>query len=214
VAVGNSGTIASSTNGVEWLLHPLAANQAQPSLLGIAFGSGHFVAVGQSCNSQGCFATIVSSSNGVNWVQQQLTLTYGLSGIAYGRGNWVAVGPDIIVTSPDGANWVQRRSGDALEESWLIGVGYGNGNFVAVGYPGTILQSGDFIVMSIKASGPNGQPSVFLEGTTGLNYMIQSSTDLVTWHDVTTITNTQSATTILDGLPVAPRQMFYRAYAH
>jgi len=52
-----------------------------------------------------------------------------------------------------------------------------------------------------------------LAGPIGLDYTIQTSTDLISWQDVTKITNTQSSKVILDGLPAASGQLFYRAYS-
>src|SRR4051794_38660686 len=76
---------------------------------------------------------------GVNWVKRPSPdgVWAGLRGIAFGAGSWVAVGPSVIATSPDGVNWV-RRTG---MNSYLAGVGYGNGTFLAVGDPGTILNT-------------------------------------------------------------------------
>ena len=54
-----------------------------------------------------------------------------LSAVAYGNGQFVAVGfGGTIVTSTDGVSWVQRESGT---QNYLKGVAYGNGQFVAVG---------------------------------------------------------------------------------
>src|SRR5436309_1397096 len=52
-----------------------------------------------------------------------------LGDIAYGSGQLVAVGSDIVSRSTDGGNWVQRHSG---LPGWLGGIVYGNGRFVAV----------------------------------------------------------------------------------
>jgi hypothetical protein len=54
-----------------------------------------------------------------------------LSGIAYGNGQFVAVGSSgNIVTSADGANWVLRQP---PTHDLISGIAYGNGLFVAVG---------------------------------------------------------------------------------
>src|SRR5205807_461714 len=63
-----------------------------------------------------------------------------LSAVAYGNGQFVAVGfGGTILTSTDGVNWLLRQSGI---QNYLKGVSYGNGQFVAVAY-GTILTSAD-----------------------------------------------------------------------
>src|SRR2546422_3846010 len=74
-----------------------------------------------------------------------------LNGIAYGNGQFVAVGAaDTIVTSADGVDWVLRQSGTT---DWLSDIAYGNGEVVAVGgrsqdhcngcWEGTIVTSAD-----------------------------------------------------------------------
>jgi hypothetical protein len=52
-----------------------------------------------------------------------------------------------------------------------------------------------------------------LEAPTGLDYTIQTSTDLISWHDVTKITSAQSNKVVLDGLPADANHLFYRAYS-
>jgi hypothetical protein len=88
---------------------------------------------------------IATSVDGTNWIQTA-SGTYHLYGVAYGAGQFVAVGGDtdygsVIVTSADGTNWTQRLSGSVDE--FLLGVAYGNGQFVAVGCPGVLLTSTD-----------------------------------------------------------------------
>ena len=130
-------------------------------------------------------------------------------GIAYGNGQFVAVGNSdgtiglrdgvgTIQTSTDGLNWVLRQSGTP-QHTDLRGVAYGNGRFIAVGSGGTILQSGSIIILSITPNAGTGLLSLSLDGPTGLDYTIQTSADLITWHDVTKITNAQSSKVILDG---------------
>ena len=136
VAVGDLGTIVTSTDGSDWVLRESGTTDR---LSDIGYGNGQFVAVGDS-------GTIVTSTDGVNWVQRQSGTSYPLYGIAYGNGQFVAVAsaytgaPGTIVSSADGVNWVQQQSGTAYG---LNGIAYGNGQFVAVGNLGTILSSTD-----------------------------------------------------------------------
>ena len=92
-------------------------------------------------------------------------------------------------------------------------IAYGNGHFVVVGSDGTILQSGSIITLSITPTASTGLLSLSLEGPTGLDYTIQTSTDLISWRDVTKITSAQSNKVILDGLPATSERLFYRAYS-
>src|SRR5437763_199151 len=55
----------------------------------------------------------------------------GLTAISYGSAQFAAVGDHgTILTSADGANWVQRQSGTTNR---LSGISFGNGKFVTVG---------------------------------------------------------------------------------
>src|SRR3989442_53295 len=91
------------------------------------------------------------SADVVNWVQRpSRTQTNYFKGVAYGNGQFVAVGyyvaPSVgglaqtILTSSDGVTWVQRQSG---MEGGLEVIGYGNGQFVAVDFVRGTLTSTD-----------------------------------------------------------------------
>eukprot|EP01034_Spumella_vulgaris_P009079 gene9079-biopygen7959 len=76
------------------------------------------------------------------WQPRTSGVTVPLWSVAYGDGQWVAVGEQgTILTSTDGATWTPRTSG--FPARWLVGVGYGtpngNGLWVAVGESGLIL---------------------------------------------------------------------------
>src|SRR3989442_12526152 len=68
-----------------------------------------------------------------------------LSGIAYGDGQFVAVGgvygsdfgriSRVILTSADAVTWIQRHPELPLSLGGLSGIAYGNGQFVAVRRP-------------------------------------------------------------------------------
>jgi hypothetical protein len=163
----------------------------------------------------------VTSTDGSNWVLDQWRIhgvEYGgsdfVNGIAFGNGQFVVVGggwdaaPNIL-TSTDGVNWVPRQLSAPFPI--LYGIGYGNGRFVAVGNGCMILQSGSIIDLSIARGTGSGPLTLSLEGPIGLDYTIQTSSDLVSWQDVTKISNAKSNKIILNGLPVAPGRQFYRA---
>jgi len=73
------------------------------------------------------------------WQPRPSGVSVPLWSVAYGDGQWVAVGEQgAILTSPDGATSVTRASG--FPARWLVGVGYGtpggNGLWVVVGESG------------------------------------------------------------------------------
>src|SRR5439155_25856476 len=76
------------------------------------------------------------------WTARNPLLTGNtLTAIAYGNGQFVAVGQKgTVLNSADGVDWVQRQSGT---QSNLLAVAYGSGRFVTVGEGNTLLSSVD-----------------------------------------------------------------------
>ena len=139
VAVGEYGTILSSSDGTTWVLQwdPQTSHTFNP-LYGVTFGNSTFVAVGDE-------GTILTSWNGPTWVPQwdpQTSHTFNpLYGVTFGNSTFVAVGDGgTILTSSDGTTWATEISPTSQH---LYGVTFGNSTFVAVGEYGTILTSSD-----------------------------------------------------------------------
>ena len=139
VAVGEDpAPVHTSNDGEKWM-PPFQG--IVPTVSAITYGAGRFVAVG----SQGIAAV---STDGVGWRGGKAG-RYALTGIAFGKAEFVAVGvrpgnPDAqdaqIFTSSDGVSWTRRASG--LE--WgLSAIAYGHNGFVAVGEGGRVLLSSD-----------------------------------------------------------------------
>lgn len=82
VAVGNVGSILTSSNGIDWIE---ADSGTFTSLLDVTYADGIFVAVGEQ-------GTMLSSSDGKEWHRRYSGTTMELSRIAYGRGNFVVLG--------------------------------------------------------------------------------------------------------------------------
>lgn len=93
VAVGESGTVLTSKNGVTWDVKTLPA---LTWLNGVAFGNGRFVSVGDYSNNARIYT---SKDNGASW---SLTLPAAyftpsnLYSVSYGNGRFVAAGMDGI----------------------------------------------------------------------------------------------------------------------
>lgn len=122
------------------------------------------------------------------WQVRNSGVTVPLWSVAYGAGQWVAVGEQgTILTSPDGSTWTPRPSG--FPTRWLVGVGYGtpngNGLWVAVGESGLILTSPDAITWTARrAAGTRINAVAYGNGTfvaaddIGATY---NSLDGITW---------------------------------
>jgi hypothetical protein len=208
VTLNSQGVVLTSPDGITWTSRPPGNTT---TLEGVAYGNNLFVAVGLG-------GTVLSSSDGITWTNQGSGYDDFLGGVAYGNGQFVAVGggygpnDGIIVSSPDGVNWTIRQRGISLYAPYY-GVTFGNNTFVVVGHNGAILQSAPLINLSLTRDANLGTLSLLLEGPTGLDYTIQSSTDLVSWQTVTNVIPAQSTTVILDALPATSERVFYRAYS-
>jgi len=155
VAVGASGTIITSNDGLNWTLRHLGPSPV--SLSGVAYGNGQFVAVGNSVTDG--TGAVLTSTDGINWVQHaQGTNNLALKGIAFGDGQFVAVGYSSLQTSTDGVNWVQHYLDTFGRENgyWLFGVTFGDGQFVAVGEgagnAGRVVSSPDGVNWTVHGS--------------------------------------------------------------
>jgi hypothetical protein len=203
--VGNSatggieGTVVTSVDAVTWTeRQPMTANQLES----IVYGNGQFVAVGLKSG------TIISSSDGVNWISHA---EVWLNAVAYGNGQFVAAGGyqlPVMMTSADAVTWIWRTPPGGL--TYLHSLAYGNGCFVAVGAFGTILQSGSIATLTISADTAAGSRTLSLEGPIGLVYVLQSSTDLVSWRNVTNLMIPPRSVVSVTLRPDSDR-LFYRA---
>ncbi len=112
VAIGDNGTIAASSDGINWTTKTYANLNAP--LKGITYGNGMFVAVGDSNN----FGAVFTSTDGLKWYRRYAGTTNGsglLTGVAYGGGKFVAVsgGWDKVVVSSDGLSWEEKSTGQS-----------------------------------------------------------------------------------------------------
>jgi hypothetical protein len=113
VAVGDSGSILSSTDGTSWS----ARTSGTSSILsGVSYGNNIFVAVGSS-------GTILTSADGTNWNNIVTKTSNGLQDVTYGNGTFVAVGDSgTILTSTDGVN--RSSWGTLFHQNALMSVTY------------------------------------------------------------------------------------------
>jgi lysophospholipase L1-like esterase len=131
VAVGSSGQILTSADGIAWTA---ASYTAAAWLTSVIYANNQFVAVGQNPYNQN--AIIATSTNGTDWVQRSSGTTNGLWSVAYGNNQYIAVGANgTILASTDGISWTKKSSGTT---KYLSSITYGNSQFVVGGY-GIIL---------------------------------------------------------------------------
>ncbi|PQJ97192.1 InlB B-repeat-containing protein [Chromatium okenii] len=173
VAVGDTGVILNSTDGISWTTPTSVTGNM---LNRVIWGGGQFVAVGES-------GTVLTSTNGSSW-QVRRSSGVDLNDVTWGGNQFVAVGDSgTILTSSDGVTWTTRTSGTPNP---LMGMTWSGSQFVAVGYSGTILTSSDGMTWTVRSSGTadalgdviwSGSQFVAVGGTG----TILTSPDGVTW---------------------------------
>jgi|WetSurMetagenome_2_1015567.scaffolds.fasta_scaffold16824_2 hypothetical protein len=125
VAVGNNGTIITSTDGEGWSL----VASGQNTLRSISWGNDRFVVVGEN------FGTM-TSTDGIHWSTYTLlpsidsnSTTEYLS-VTYCKNQFVVSGLRTVYTSSDGLIWKEQ----SIDQNLAVrAMAYGNSAFVGVG---------------------------------------------------------------------------------
>lgn len=150
VAVGDFGTVLTSTDGVAWITRTSGVTN---HLYGVGFGNSIFVAVGT-------LGKILTSPDGATWTVrsngQAHPVSHNLYGAAYGSGTFVVVGGHgtIRTSNDNGVTWIDPFwPYSSPTENWLYDLIYGNSTFVNVGAFGTILTSTDAAFWYPESSG-------------------------------------------------------------
>jgi hypothetical protein len=132
VAVGQGGSILTSSNGTNWTLR---TSPTVNSLANVAYLNDRFVAVGEK-------GTILTSADGADWTTVASGVTNTLTSSAYGNGSYVIVGyQGTVLWSSTGSGW-SKLSGIATS-LYLNSVTFGAGTFIAITSLGQVIQSWD-----------------------------------------------------------------------
>lgn len=168
-AVGVSGAIVTSDDGVEWFREVVPAESAGAVLLGVGGNSNVLIAAGNRgtilrsenittnvviTNAVGELETVAVSLFGVQWTKVSAGLTNDLQGVA-ARADLIVVtgGNGKILTSGGaemGATWQLQESGVS---SFLSGATAWPQGFVVVGAGGVILTSSNGVLWTRRTSG-------------------------------------------------------------
>lgn len=142
-----------STNGTNWTLRLLTidrgtnVNYKNANARDIDYHNGIYVYVGNNGN-------IYTSTNLTNWVKRNSTTDKLLSGICYGKSQFIACGDlGTILTSPNGINWTPR---DSTIESYIRQIKYANGSYYGLGNNGEVVESTDGITWQNISSSTSG----------------------------------------------------------
>ena len=215
VAVGAGGYAVWSENTLDWL----QSESPVGNHFAITHANGLFVATGGGFVR---FAEIATSSNGVHWYSQSLATFASLVDVAYGNGQFVAVGlfltfpppagPEYLFESRDGLEWTARTFPTPVA---IYGLTYAQSRFHAVGSAETVLRSGSYAEACLQLGGPPGTNGLELRisGEIGRPYRLQASPDAdgTNWQDLLLFTNPMDTETVVTD-PRASRfsRRFYR----
>jgi hypothetical protein len=130
VAVGEKAILI-SPNGKTWtIISYIPFSPKNPYYSGVTFGNGLFVVTGL-INDANNASYIIKSTNGVNWTTRLFSnQSIWLKSLAYGSGNFVAVGDGYIYVSPDGINWSNKLLNIMGP---LDNITFGENSFIAMG---------------------------------------------------------------------------------
>ncbi|MCP3950900.1 MAG: hypothetical protein GY697_01560 [Desulfobacterales bacterium] len=140
IAVGNYGTVARSTDGINWTATNLAEAGAT-GFRGVAFGNNTFICVGGG-------SVFYSLDNGSTWQGNQIVDPNqdGLSDAIYENNQFVVIGTGgKIFTSPNGIDWTERFIPEVTVKPNFRHIVYGEDGFVASDAFGTIYKSADAV---------------------------------------------------------------------
>lgn len=154
VVIRVSGTSMRSTDDAQTAWTAGSGPAAQTARTGI-FANGLYIVAG----STGATATAYTSTDGLAWTTRAITASFpsatgNMTGIAYGNGLYVAIGPIentagnlAFYTSPDLITWtrvtVLAKSWNTFNATALNRVAYSQGRFVVVGNSTWALWSSD-----------------------------------------------------------------------
>lgn len=122
VAVGGSGTILTSPDGVTWTSQTSGSTD---DLNGIAWSGTTYVVVG------GWRGDVLTSPDGTTWTTTSSGIRKYIHNVIWSGTQFVAVGMDAIMTSPDGTAWTASVSDTGGKE--ISSISWSGNKYVAVG---------------------------------------------------------------------------------
>lgn len=179
VAVGDSQTIATSSDGINWALHlqPGVADTVfggtDPySLRGVATSPSKWVAVGQGANDQlpypALFGIVLTSPDGATWtpVTGRTVTTSAQYGVIWNGSQFATAGYEqegggldvfaiggTIYSSSDGLKWTSATApGTAVTFGSLNGIAWSGKTYVAVGDASALATSPDGLNWTVRTS--------------------------------------------------------------
>ena len=146
VAVGNSGTILTLSDGTAWTLQTWSCDTGTrfiPGLSSVTYGNGRYAAVGAITRitkyepgpTYYYYNYPMSSSDGITWVGQAILSMTTLGFVTYSNGTFTSFASDapVLIQSADGLSWAYYSGLGSC--NWFT---YQNGHYVFVSGSGSI----------------------------------------------------------------------------
>ncbi len=171
VAVGDSGYITTSTDGVNWTTpqRPIDDDFTN-DIYAITYADGVFIAAGRSC--------IYTSNNGINWQSEYAGVdSYVIRAILYHNGLCIAVGSvkvgsyfksAILISNNKGESWITAYQTNAMEDFYAVT--YANGKYHAI--------SGTYGYYTTSADGITWESQYQLLGSSSAYYPLKIVSDV------------------------------------
>ncbi len=142
IAVGEGGTIRTSTDGLKWTADLNATKDTPSELYDIVCTRDQIIAVGEK-------GTILRSADGSNWTAVKPATNNSVIKVIYGKDLFLAITDKTgeILTSRDGIGW---KSGKTTAKQYISDMVWNGKVFVAVGPNGEISTSKDGFVWQTK----------------------------------------------------------------
>lgn len=165
---GSSGYVTSSADGTNWSTPITIANKPSSGLLdylvGVAYGNGTFVAVGEADVNIN-YVRYTTSTNGITWeVCSSMNIGQNLSSaieIIFVNGKFVFITNAEFLTSTNGSTWTYISK----IPNTAYSIAYGNGKYV-IGGNGYIFTSTDGATWTTINVPSNGYYSNYFYGAT------------------------------------------------
>ena len=179
VAVGNNGTVVTSSNGVNW-----DPAHFDTDLNVILWAGGQYVAAGTSTYDSS--SPILTSPNGYNWTVHA-AIPIRVNALAFNGSVYVAIGGVYIYTSSDALTWTEQVN-PATTNQGLSDISWNGEMFVVVGSSGIVLTSNDGVNWAQQTSGTAMHfytviwaGDQFVAGGTNSSSTTLTSPDGITW---------------------------------
>lgn len=150
VAVGESGKLATSADGITWTQQ--TSSFGATAIRAVAYGNGNWVATGDN-------GTVATSSNGTTWTQRTtgISASFNVTSVAYGNGLWVIMNTngDMYTATDPTSTWTSRTS--TLSNGGIHAVHYFKGQSIWIagieaGTTGALASSTDGLTWTARNS--------------------------------------------------------------